>query len=220
MNVIVVGSGRLGSDLANRLSKRPDLHVVVVDSNPLAFNNLSHDYPGRIVEGDAMTEDVLVRAGIDRADAVAVVTSSDAMNAVIGHVARTIYHVPVVVARNYDPVLRPLFETFGLQVVSSTSWGAQRIEEVLHHSDLRAVFSAGNGEVEVYEFVVPFDWQSHSLAELINGTEVVPVSITRAGRAMMPDSNTLLETGDIVHVAATMKDIERMRELLHAHKEK
>ena len=87
----------------------------------------------------------------ERADAVAVVTDLDVLNAVVGHLARTYYHVPNVIVRNTDPRYRPILEAFGLQVVSAFSWGAQRIEEMIYHADVRAVFSAGNGEVEVYE---------------------------------------------------------------------
>ncbi len=59
--------------------------------------------------------------------------------------------MPNVVARNYDPRWRVLHEAMGLTSVSSTAWGAQRIEELLERPRLRAVFSAGNGEVELYE---------------------------------------------------------------------
>ena len=219
MEVIVLGCGRLGADLAYRLSLREDMHVVAVDRDPVAFNNLPHNYAGRMVEGDALSQDVLQRAGIDRAQAVAVVTDSDVINAVVGHVARTMYRVPQVVVRNFDPLCRSLIEQFGLQVVSATHWGAQRIEEMLHHADIRSVFSAGNGEVEVYEFIVPAVWNGHSLGELINGFECLATSLTRAGRATLPTESSVLETGDIVHISATMDGIERMREALHAHQE-
>lgn len=219
MEAIVLGCGRLGADLAYRLSLREDTQVVVVDKDPAAFHNLPHDYPGRLVEGDVLSQDVLQRAGIEKADAVAVVTDSDVVNAVVGHVARAMYQVPQVVVRNFDPMYRPLIEDFGLQVVSATHWGAQRIEEMLHHADIRSVFSAGNGEVEVYEFVVPHPWEGHSLGELIQDFECVPTSLTRAGRASLPDETTLLAAGDIIHVSATMEGIERLREVLHAHQE-
>lgn len=219
MDIIVLGCGRLGADLAYHLSLREGVQVVVVDSNPLAFNILPHDYPGRMVEGDALSQDVLQRAGIEHADAIAVVTDSDVVNAVVGHVARAMYHVPQVVVRNFDPRCRNLIEQFGLQVVSATHWGAQRIEEMLHHADIRSVFSAGNGEVEVYEFVIPEPWHGHSLGELLSGSDCIPTSLTRAGRAVLPSEKTLLEAGDIVHVSATMVGIERMREVLHAHQE-
>lgn len=219
MEVIVLGCGRLGADLAYRLSLRDDVQVVVVDNDPAAFNNLPYDYSGRLVEGDVLSQDVLQRAGIEGADAVAVVTDSDIINAVVGHVARAMYQVPHVVVRNFDPMCRSLIEEFGLQVVSATHWGAQRIEEMLHHADIRSVFSAGNGEVEVYEFVVPVPWEGHTLGELVNDFECLATSLTRAGRASLPSLNTELATGDIIHVSATMKGIEQLREVLHAHQE-
>ena len=78
---------------------------------------------------------MLHRAGIEQADGLAAVTSSDSVNAVVGHVARTVYRVPNVVTRNYDPRWRPLHEAFGLQMVSSATWGAQRLEELLEHGE-------------------------------------------------------------------------------------
>ena len=66
-----------------------------------------------------------------------------------------VYHVAHVVARNFNPRWRPLHEAFGLQVVSSTTWGAQRIEEMLHEAEVHPVWSSGNGMVDLYEFVVP-----------------------------------------------------------------
>ena len=59
MNIIVVGCGRLGADLAYRLSQRPDIRMAVVDINPLAFIKLPDDYRGRIIEGDALARDTL-----------------------------------------------------------------------------------------------------------------------------------------------------------------
>lgn len=162
MNIIVVGCGRVGSDLANRLFLAGH-RVSIVDRDPLSFRNLPSDFTGRLHEGDALSQDVLVRAGIEHADALAAVTNSDPMNAVVGHVAKVEYSIPIVVARNYDPHFRSLFEEFNLQVVSSASWGAQRIEELLYSETMHTVFSAGNGEVEIYEFAIPKGWIGRKL---------------------------------------------------------
>ena len=143
----------LGAELAYNLFKRGH-DVSVIDNVPASFNNLPADFQGRLNEGEALSQDVLHRAGIEKADAVAAVTNSDALNAVVAYVAKTVYKVPNVLARNYDPRTREIFESFGLQTVSSTSWGAQRMEELIFHSDVRTVFSAGNGEVELYEVVI------------------------------------------------------------------
>jgi len=162
-------------------------------------------------EGDTLTQEVLIRAGIETADAMAVVTNSDALNAVVSHVAREEYKVRTVVARNYDPHFRPLFEEFNLQVVSSTSWGAQRIEELLYDSEFHPVFSAGNGEVEIYEFSIPREWQGKSIGELLPGGDCALISVTRAGRAMLPAGDYKLQERDVVHLSATFEGINEIR---------
>ncbi len=218
MHVIVVGCGRLGSALAYRLF-RAGHHVAVIDTAQLSFNNLPADFTGRTHEGDALSQDVLLRAGIEQADALAAVTSSDAINAIVARIATHIYHIPNVVARNYDPRCRVLFEELQLQVISSTSWGAQRIEEMLYDSGVHTVFSAGNGEVEVYEFVIPMDWEGKTLADLLPDEECLPISITRAGRAMMPQQGFALQAGDIIHVSATFNGSNCLRKKLLEEKE-
>jgi trk system potassium uptake protein len=210
MKVVIVGCGRLGAELAGRLFERGH-EVSVIDNNERAFSKLPAKFEGRINEGDAINRDVLHRAGIERADAVAVVTDSDVLNAVVGHLARSYYHVANVVVRNYDPRYRPIMEAFNLQVISALSWGSQRIEEMIYHDDVRAVFSAGNGEVEVYEVAVPEKWTGRMLRDLINGDECVPVSLTHAGRAVLPHADTVLESGDVVHVSATLEGVAALR---------
>ena len=97
--------------------------VSVVDEEETSFENLPTDFQGRLHEGDAMNQDVLERAGVKNCDALAAVTDSDALNIVIAHIALSEYKVERVIARNYDPKLRKVYEVFGIQVVSSTSWG-------------------------------------------------------------------------------------------------
>lgn len=209
MRYLVIGCGRAGGELAKRLSQRGH-EVSVVDQRAEAFENLGPDFRGRTIEGEVLNQHVLRRAGIEKADGVATVTNSDSVNAVVAHAARVIFNVPNVVARNYDPKRRPLFEAFGLQVISSTGWGAQRIEELLYHGEIRTVFSAGNGEVEVYELTIPARWKDRRLGDLLR-EGVCGVAHTRAGRATLPDPATLLEQGDVVQVSATLEGIEWLR---------
>ena len=218
MNIIVVGCGRVGSELAYRLFQKGH-QVAVIDQVSSAFDNLPSDFRGRAIEGEVLAQDVLRRAGIEEADALAAVTNSDSLNAVVAHVARAVYHVRQVVVRNYHPHWRPLLEAFGLQVVSSTSWGAQRLEELLCHAYARSVFSAGNGEVEIYELAVPEDCQGRSLQELLPADQCLAVALTRAGRATLPSPEVRLETGDVLHLSATLAGIEALRQRLHAPRE-
>ena len=137
-------------------------HVVVVDINKESFNRLHPDFRGRTLEGEGLAEGVLERAGIREADGLAAVTNSDTLNAVVAHAARTIYNVPNVVARNYDPNLRTVIEAFGLQTVGSTYWGAQRVEELLMNPPSGWSIRPGNGEVEVYEVQIPEEWDGRN----------------------------------------------------------
>ena len=218
MNIIVVGCGRVGAELAYRLFQKGH-KVTVIDQTAAAFTNLPNDFIGLTIEGEATNQNVLHRAGIESANGLAAVTKSDPLNAVVAHIARTTFGINNVVVRNYDPKLRGLLELFNLQLVGSSSWGAQRLEELIAHVELRAVFSAGNGEVEIYEFSVPFTWDGHKLGELLPEANCAPVSLTRAGSAVLPTLDTELKSNDIILVSATFDGIEAVRKQLQAGEE-
>jgi trk system potassium uptake protein TrkA len=214
MNFIVVGCGRVGAELCYHLFTRGH-HVVVVDINEDAFNRLHPDFRGRTLEGEGLAEGVLERAGIHDADGLAAVTNSDTLNAVVAHAARTLYHVPNVVARNYDPNLRSVIEAFGLQIVGSTYWGAQRVEELLINPSQRMVYSAGNGEVEVYEVQIPEEWDGRTLRDLLDPLDqCYPVAISRAGRSSLPTADMKLQMGDMLNVSSTFEGIGALTERL------
>jgi trk system potassium uptake protein TrkA len=211
MNFIVVGCGRVGAELCYHLFKQGH-QIVVVDINKESFNRLHPDFRGRTLEGEGLAEGVLERAGINEANGLAAVTNSDMLNAVVAHAARTVYNVPNVVARNYDPNLRPIIEAFGLQTVGSTSWGAQRVEELLMYPTQRMVYSAGNGEVEIYEVQILDEWNGRSLGELLKPLgDCYPVALSRAGKAFLPQTETILRTGDLLNFSSTF---EGMRALM------
>lgn len=207
MNFIIVGCGRVGAELCYHLFTRGH-QVVVVDIDKEAFNRLHPDFRGRTLEGEGLAEGVLERAGIHEADGLAAVTNSDTLNAVVAHAARIIYNVPNVVARNYDPNLRSVIEAFGLQTVGSTYWGAQRVEELLMSPSQRMVYSAGNGEVEVYEVQIPEEWDGHTLGELLEPLkQCYPVALSRAGHSYLPDPTMRLQTGDMLDISSTFEGI-------------
>jgi trk system potassium uptake protein TrkA len=213
MKVVVVGCGRMGADLAYRLFKRGH-DVAVIDAEDASFNKLPPDFQGRLYEGEALNQDVLERSGIKNCDALAVVTENDSLNIVTAHMARNHYKVKNVVARNFDPQYRSLFEAFNLQVVSATGWAAQRLEELLYHTDLRTVFSAGNGEIELYEMTIPEGWNSQKLGKLIAHQSCLAVSVTRAGRAFLPTHETILEMGDVLLLSASLDGVQSVRSRL------
>lgn len=220
MNFIVIGCGRFGAELAYRLFTNGH-QVVVVDANSKAFNRLHPDFRGRTVEGDSLSADTLSRAAVEKADGLAVVTNSDTMNAVIGHTVRVHYpNMKQVIVRNYDPAMRGMLEAFGLQIVSSTAWGAERVQELLLDPSFRAVFSAGNGEVELYEMFINEKSGGKTVSALLEGCEnIVCVALTRAGRAELPTAHAVLQKGDILTVSATLEGVRSLRSKLGEGKE-
>ena len=213
MNFIVIGCGRVGAELAYSLFKN-GYQVVVVDSNRNSFNRLHADFHGRTVEGEALSADTFTRAGMANADGVAVVTNSDTMNAVIGHAIRSHYpQVKQVLVRNYDPAMREMLEAFGLQIVSSTAWGAERLQELLINESFRAVFSAGNGEVELYEMYIPENWSERTVSALLDGCKntIIVAALTRAGRAQLASPESMLKSGDILTVSATLEGVTALQ---------
>ena len=210
MNFLVVGCGRVGAELSQRLFSSGH-QVVVVDSDRNAFNRLQPDFRGRTLEGEGLAENVLERAGIKDADGLAAVTNSDTLNAAVAHTAKAFFHVPIVVVRNYDPAMRPVIEAFGLQTVSSTTWGAQRVEELLTNPVQKTVYSAGNGEVEVYEVTIPEHWEGLMLGALLHPLpQCYPVALTRAGRSVLPEAALKLQPGDVLNVSSTFEGIREL----------
>lgn len=200
MKTIIVGCGRAGAELAYRLFQKGH-KVSIIDPNAQAFNNLPTAFRGHTVEGDALNQEILRSAGIKDAEALATMTNLDALNVVVAHTARIVYHIPRIVARNYDPRTRPVYEAFGIQFFSSVIWGAQRFEEVLN-DEARAIFSAGNGEVAIYEVATPPAWVGKPLAAIVS-EGIVLASVTRSGRALLPALDQPIEANDLLHLSAT-----------------
>ena len=215
MNVIIVGCGRVGVELALSLCRQ---HLVtMIDPKPLAFDRLGTDFLGRTVQGDGLDREVLLRAGIESAEALAAVTNSDNVNVVVARIARDLYHIPRVVARVYNPRRILIYEKLGLQTVASSSWGARRIEQLILNPGLISVFSAGNGEVQLYEIVVPQAWSGRPLGDLLPEQGVVAMALVRSGKASLPDRATLLQTQDILHVSATTESVAVLNQRLQAN---
>jgi trk system potassium uptake protein TrkA len=125
MRIVVIGVGRVGARLANLLDR--DHEVSALDIDETAFRRLRRDFQGRTLRGNGIDVDVLRAAGADRADIVIAVTNGDNRNLMAAQVAKTVLTVPRVIARVYDPVRAATFSDMGLDVISPTITGADRL---------------------------------------------------------------------------------------------
>ena len=213
MRFVIVGCGRVGSLLATRLSVQGH-DVAIVDRDATAFRRLSPSFKGRRVEGVGFDRDVLVSAGIERADGFASVTSGDNTNVVSARIARHVFRVPKVVARIFDPRRAEIYRRLGIQTISSTSWGATRIAEILCHPGITVLMTVGNGEVSVVEVEVTAGLAGHRVNEIAIPGECNVVALVRGGVATVPTLGTTLQAGDTLQVAMQTSATGRLAAML------
>lgn len=213
MKVIIMGCGRVGEQLCHLLMKESH-QVTVIDVDPRALARLGPGFKGRTVLGVGFDRDVLVEAGIEEADAFAATSSSDNANIIAARIARNYFQVPRVVTRLYDPRRAEIYQRLGLLTISSTTWGAERIRELLTHSDLDPVMTFGSGEICLLSLEAPYHLAGKMIKHLMVPGEIHVISITRKGHAFLPLLGTEIRGGDILHLAVLASAMERIKDLL------
>lgn len=119
MRVVIVGCGRVGAGLAERLARAGN-EVTVVDIETEAFRRLEPDFPGQAIRADGTDEDVLRRAGIENADWFFSLTEGDNRNAFAAQLATETFGVENVVAKINDPVRAEAYAMLGLATICRT----------------------------------------------------------------------------------------------------
>ncbi len=214
MNMIIIGYGRMGAGLAQLLSLRGHA-VTVIDSNKSAFDKLGRAFKGQTVVGIGFDRDVLHAAGITRADGLAAVTNSDETNIVTARVAREHYHVPRVVARVVEPHKAEIYQRLGLQTISTTAWGIDRVANLLSYTELDVILTLGN-QVELVQAEIPPALAGRTAYDLTIPGELQVVAIQRQGRTFLPTNNVTFQTGDLLHLAVQAASADRVKALLRA----
>lgn len=124
--IVIVGCGRLGSHLANQLSREGN-SIVVIDRDDAAFDHLSSDFSGFRQGGDATQIAVLKSAKLDKADVLIATTHEDNVNLMTAQIARKIFRVPRVLARIFDPKREQAYRSLKIETVCPTLMAAQSL---------------------------------------------------------------------------------------------
>jgi trk system potassium uptake protein TrkA len=145
MYVIIVGCGKVGSNLAKELSLE-NHNVVVIDSDPEKFTQLGSGFNGKTILGIPIDEDILLQAGIETADAVAAVSPDENMNIMVSQIAKEIFNVPRVIPRVYDPDRDIFFQELGLNTMCLTTLAVAHVKKILKQSsgDIWHTFGSKN----------------------------------------------------------------------------
>jgi trk system potassium uptake protein TrkA len=130
VKIVILGCGRVGATLAKKMENAGHT-VSIIDSSSESFYRLDPKFKGEKIVGNGVDEDVLKRAGIEKAEAFAAVTNGDNRNIMASQIAKEIFHVKKVVCRIYDPIRQATYNELGLEAICPTTVGVDMLYNAL-----------------------------------------------------------------------------------------
>ncbi len=213
MHVVVVGCGRVGSELAPMLEKGGHT-VAVIDKRPAAFRRLPTGFGGTTVVGFGFDRDTLMEAGIERAGALAAVTSGDNSNIMSARVARETFEVERVVARIYDPRRAVIYQRLGIPTVATVAWTTDQVLRRLIPGAHEADWVDASGQVSLVERDLPAVWAGRKLSELNEPGRFGLAAVTRLGSARVASGDLVGQEGDVLHFIVDLSSLDALQERL------
>ncbi|HEX6870218.1 MAG TPA: TrkA family potassium uptake protein [Micromonosporaceae bacterium] len=202
MHIVIMGCGRVGSTLAHNLEGRGH-SVAIIDQNPDAFRRLGPDFAGLTVTGVGFDRDVLVQAGIERADAFAAVSSGDNSNIISARLARETFGIERVVARIYDQKRAEVYERLGIPTVATVRWTADRMVRHLVPESYAELWRDPTSTVSIVEVPVHAGWISRPIRDLEESSGARVAYLMRFGIGTLPTASMALQDGDQVFMLVT-----------------
>ena len=205
MYIVIVGAGKVGYFLAQRLGQ--DNHsVALVDRDKVVCEEITRQLDILVINGDGCSPSVLKEAGVERADVVAAVTGEDEDNLIICQLAKERFSVDRTVARVNDPKNEHIFFELGVDIpIDATTIIAKIIEEEVSFTDFVNLLSFKRGKLAIVRVDLPDD--APVINQMIQDIQLPPdsvlVSIVRGEEVIVPRGDTALESGDDI-IALTM----------------
>jgi trk system potassium uptake protein TrkA len=221
MKIVILGAGQVGSTVAHSLSSEEN-DITVVDTNANHLKNLQDRLDIRGVIGFASHPTVLVRAGIEDADLIIALTSSDEVNMTACQVAYTLYNTPTRIARirSSDYIENPkLFEREHCPVdvlISPETLVTQYIALLIEYPGALQVLDFADGRAQLvatqaYAGGPLVGHRLHTLREHMPAdAEARVAAIYRQDKTIIPDGSTVIEENDTVFFLAAQRNIRTM----------
>lgn len=208
-----MGCGRVGILLTQELG-RAGHEVSVIDKNPSAFDRLPPDFKAKTVVGYGFDRQVLEEAGIREADAFLAVSNGDNSNIVSARVAREHYHVPMVIARIYDPTRADIYERLNIPTVSTTRWGVKQMILMLTHPREEIRESLAAGDLFRMRIEIPPHLVGKPVSRLAAEGRILVAGVDRGGSGFIPVPSSTFQAGDVAHLIVHKDALELLDELL------
>lgn len=209
MYIIIIGCGRVGSELAKLLANEGH-NVVIIDKNPAAFQRLGGTFNGLTLAGSGFDLELLKQAGIEKADAFCALTNGDNTNLVAAQAAKKIFKVPKVIARVYDPARAQIYHLFGLEVISGTILFAAMVRDKIIESRFSS-YLIESKDVGVLEIEVEDTLKDKKAGELNIPKEFLVVAIKKLEGVVLPEASTVLKKGDIIMGLVKTGSLDKVR---------
>jgi trk system potassium uptake protein TrkA len=202
MRVLIVGGGKIGRHLAGLLLG--DQHqITVVEQGTGALEDLRRRVPAAaVIAGSGTDLEVLERAGVRAANAVAAVTDADETNLVVTSLARSQFQVPRIIARVNDPRNAWLFTPdMGVDAaLNQAELMAHLVVEELSLGEMVTLLKLRRGHYSLVEQKVhpQSAADGRALRELDLPARCVLTAVLRSGELVAPRGDTVLQAGDDV----------------------
>lgn len=199
MHIIVLGCGRVGSSLAERLMQL-NHEVVVVEQDPILMNNIAHLDCVKI-KGHIIDRDILEKAGVETADAVCCVTNNENMNIMAAEICQRIYHMHRVFARTYLPSNVSSFDKMGLNTVSGTELIVNQFIHELRASRTAAFIELYHKHMRIHELAADADMHGRSIGEVSIELSEHIFGLIRMSEFHLAAMDETIRDGDILVIA-------------------
>ena len=211
MYVVIIGCGRLGSNLARDLADMGN-DVAIVDKYQEDLDRLGSGFNGQRIKGVEFDEDVLTEAGIDKAQVFLAMTPDDNINIMAAQIAKNIFQVPRVIARIFDPEREEIYKRLGLETISPTELAADIIKSRLMEEGLNILMAIDNN-VSIVE--VPLEIPVSKTVEEVQAKYSCVISgVIRLGKFLFPEKGFKMEQGDKMICTIDRFNMEKMMSVL------
>lgn len=216
MKIVIVGDGKIGSTLAEQLS-REGHEITIIDRSGEPLQQTSEDLDILCIEGNGATYATQMEAGVDAADLLIAVTMSDELNLLCCLVAKKIgarHTIARVRNPEYSGELSLISEDLGLSLsVNPELLCATEIARTLRIPSAIKTDTFANGHVELLKVQIPPDsiLAGKTLMEMpgLVKSKILVCAVERGEQGIyIPSGSFRLEAGDRISFVASIRDAQ------------